>query len=114
MMSVGFTRQWNDERPLLSASWKRSSTGTGVKTQFSGFGYTPTGELIVQVCQRKRQGIVFFLKKIPNKRLDTRLLTFLNASVYSNVYRLMRCCFLRIEVLNKSRISVEIGPCRVP
>jgi hypothetical protein len=54
MVSVGFARQWNDERPLLSASWKRSSTGTGVKTQFSGFGYTPTGELIVQACQRKR------------------------------------------------------------
>lgn len=32
-------------RPLLSASWNRSSTGTGTKTQFSGFGNTPTGEL---------------------------------------------------------------------
>jgi hypothetical protein len=32
-------------RPLLSASWKRSSTGTGTNTQFSGLGKTPTGEL---------------------------------------------------------------------
>jgi len=34
-----------DVLPLRSASWKRSSTGTGTKTQFSGFGKTPTGEL---------------------------------------------------------------------
>lgn len=31
--------------PLRSAGWKRSSQGTGTKTQFSGFGKTPTGEL---------------------------------------------------------------------
>ena len=34
-----------DLLPLRSASWKRSSTETGTKTQFSGFGNTPTGEL---------------------------------------------------------------------
>jgi hypothetical protein len=34
-------------RPLLSASWKRSSTGTGTNTQFSGLGVTPTGELFI-------------------------------------------------------------------
>jgi hypothetical protein len=31
--------------PLRSAGWKRSSQGTGTKTQFSGLGKTPTGEL---------------------------------------------------------------------
>jgi len=65
-MSVSFARQleiWNDEHPLLSASWKRSSTGTGVKTQFSGFGYTPTGELVVQAYQRDRLGTLVFFKK---------------------------------------------------
>jgi hypothetical protein len=31
--------------PLRSAEWKRSSQGTGTKTQFSGLGKTPTGEL---------------------------------------------------------------------
>ena len=31
--------------PLRSAGWKRSSQGTGTKTQFSGLGNTPTGEL---------------------------------------------------------------------
>ena len=31
--------------PERSAWWKRSSQGTGTKTQFSGLGKTPTGEL---------------------------------------------------------------------
>jgi len=31
--------------PLRSAWWNRSSQGTGTKTQFSGLGKTPTGEL---------------------------------------------------------------------
>ncbi len=34
-------------RPLRSASWNRSSTGTGTNTQFSGLGNTPTGELSI-------------------------------------------------------------------
>jgi hypothetical protein len=35
----------DDARPDRSASVKRSSHGIGTKTQFSGFGSTPTGEL---------------------------------------------------------------------
>jgi len=82
--------------------------GTGTKTQFSGFGNTPTGELIVLACQRLR---IFLVKTIPNERLDTRFLTFFDTSVDSDVYRLVGCCFLRIEILDESRIGVEVGPC---
>ena len=35
--------------PERSAWWKRSSQGMGTKTQFSGFGKTPTGELEKQI-----------------------------------------------------------------
>lgn len=35
----------DNSRPLLSASWNRSSTATGTNTQFSGLGNTPMGEL---------------------------------------------------------------------
>jgi hypothetical protein len=42
--------------PLRSAWWKRSSHGTGTKTQFSGLGKTPTGEL----WKRERGGMSIF------------------------------------------------------
>lgn len=38
-------RGLENARPLRSASLNLSSTGTGVNTAFSGFGFTPTGEL---------------------------------------------------------------------
>ena len=38
-------RRRRDVRPLRSASLNLSSQGIGTKTQFSGLGVTPTGDL---------------------------------------------------------------------
>jgi hypothetical protein len=94
--------------PLRSAGWKRSSQGTGTKTQFSGLGKTPTGELkelgcaLIFICDKRKMPIVC----PPEVCLYTCLLAFFNTRVQSYVDCLVRCRFLRVEILDESRVGI--------
>lgn len=45
---------------------------------------------------------------VPDVRLDTSLLASFSAGINSNVDGLMRTSFLGVEILDESRVSVEV------
>ena len=96
-----------DLRPLFSASWKRSSTGTGTNTQFSGLGKTPTGEL-GGVGVASASGYEEVDTSRPDKSFNAGLLPLLNSCVYSDMNSMVGRCLLRVKVLNKSRVGIQI------
>jgi len=105
--------------PLRSDWWKRSSQGMGTKTQFSGLGKTPTGELTNARGGEAGQsstmeGAKWDLGGSPNVCFYTCLLAFFYTRVQGYMHRLMRRCLLRIEILNQSRICIQIRPRRIP
>lgn len=75
-------RNGRNIRPLRSASLNLRSQGMGTKTQFSGFGFTPTGELRENISLRSDSdmGEPFGLHS-PHIRLNACLLALLDTSV---------------------------------
>jgi hypothetical protein len=82
--------------------------GIGTKTAFSGLGKTPTGEL------RDVSGQTAALRwpkgRLPDICLDAGLLAQFSTSVQSDMDRGIRRGLLRVEILNQSRIRVQIRP----
>ena len=81
--------------------------GIGTKTAFSGFGKTPTGELhdvSGQTALRWPKG------RLPDICLDASLLAQFGTSVQSDMDRRIRRGLVRVEILNQSRIRVQIRP----
>ena len=87
----------------------------GTKTQFSDFGYTPTGDLQFVVVNRKGLICPLWLDGYaPNVCFYARLLAVYYTRVHCQMYDLVGGCLLRVEVVDERRICVEVRPSRVP
>ena len=100
-----------DVHPLRSASLNFSSQGIGTKTQFSGLGNTPTGELFRVPVQsslvygtnwRKGQ------ENAPDVSRYTRIFAIHRSGIQGDMYGLMRGGFLGVKVLNQGGVCVEV------
>lgn len=91
-------RRSREER---SEGWNWSEQGTGMKTQFSGLGKTPTGELVKKKVDQKCKLIERLFLGLPDIGFYTCLFAFFHTCVECYMDSLVRGRFLRIEILDE-------------